>query len=52
MNIEERIKRLERALLSYTALVTGEAAKVMNTEELEVVQHQLGVDLSEMQEDQ
>lgn len=47
-----RIERLERSLLAFASLITGEAAKVMNAEELEVVQHQLGVDFTAMQADQ
>lgn len=47
-----RIERLERALLSFAALYSGEAAKVMNEQELAVVQYQLAVDLEGMRDDQ
>lgn len=47
-----RIERLERSLLAFASLITGEAAKVMNEQELAVVQYQLAVDLEGMRDDQ
>jgi hypothetical protein len=52
MSDKERIHRLERVVLALAAIMTGEAQEVGSPEEVEVMQAQLGADMTSMASDQ